>query len=99
MEVTTELPVAVPEGLVEEFLKRVPFVSEGISNIRLLSGAKFVAFELRSGFEARSDLVASHISDIASTLCLNSRPEASRIVAKRSIPVGPFRADPHPLLL
>jgi hypothetical protein len=58
MNSTAQLGTAVPDELTEEFLKRVPYVSEGISNVRFIPGSTTVAFELRPGFESQAELVA-----------------------------------------
>src|SRR5579862_6826696 len=99
MRLQTELHTAMPDELAEEFLKRIPYVSEGIVNVRLLPGGAQVAFELQPGFEDQGDVVASRISEVAGKLCLNYRPGASRTLAKRDALPSHFRDDPHPLLL
>jgi seryl-tRNA synthetase len=94
-----ELHTPIPDELIEEFLKRIPYVAEGIGNVRLLPGASRVAFDLPSSFEGQADVVASRISEVASKLCLNYRPGSARTLAKRDALGGSFRDDPHPLLL
>ncbi len=95
----TELQTRIPDELVDEFLKRLPYVSEGIQNVRLLPGAAQVAFDLRPGFESHADVVASRISEVAGKLCLNYRPGITKTLAKREAYPTPFQADPHPLLI
>jgi len=51
MSAFADLGATIPDDLVEEFLKRLPYVSEGIRNVRLLPGADRVAFDLGPGFE------------------------------------------------
>lgn len=99
MSTQAQLETAIPDDLVEEFLKRVPYVSEGIGNVRVLSGGSSVAFDLRPGFEGQEQLVASRISEVAGKLCINYRPGASRTVAKQDVLPSSFRDDPHPVLL
>jgi seryl-tRNA synthetase len=84
--------------LVEEFLKRLPYVSEGIGNVRLLPGASQVAFDLRPGFEGQEDVVASRISEIAGKLCSSHLLGIAKTLAKQDVLPSSFRADPHPLL-
>ncbi len=99
MRLQTQLHTAIPDELAEEFLKRIPYVSEGIVNVRLLPGGAQVAFELQPGFEDQGDVVASRLSEVAGKLCFNYRPGASRTLAKRDAFPSHFRDDPHPLLL
>lgn len=99
MNTIAELGVAVPDELADEFLKRVPYVSEGISNLRFLPGSARVAFELRPGFESQADLVASRISEVAGKLCVNHRAGAFKTLVKQGALPGSFRDDPHPLLV
>lgn len=88
----------MPDELAEEFLKRLPYVSEGIHNVRLLPGSTRVSFDLRPGFEGQAGVVASRISEVAGKLCRNYRPEASKTLVKRDSAAFSFHDDPHPLL-
>lgn len=99
MNAFAELAATVPEELAEELLKRLPYVSEGIRNPRLLPGGMRVAFDLRPGFESEAALVASRISEVAGKLCLNHRPGVSTTLAKRDTLPSSCNDDPHPLLL
>ncbi len=94
-----DLQAAVPEELADEFLKRLPYVSEGISSPQLLPGGARVSFELRPGFESQAELVAGRISEVAVKLCSNHRPGTSKTLAKRDVLPSSFREDPHPLLI
>lgn len=93
-----ELPTTIPTELVDEFLKRIPYVSEGIQNVRLADDGRSVSFDLRSGFENQQDLIASRIAEVASKLCLNYRPGTSRILVKREQFPSSYNQDPHPQL-
>lgn len=93
-----DLRAPVPGELTDEFLKRLPYVSEGISNPRLLPGGTCVTFELRKGFESQAELVAGRISEVAVKLCSNHRPGIFKTLAKRDTLPSSFREDPHPLL-
>lgn len=99
MSAQAELSTAIPAELVEEFLKRLPYVSEGIHNTRLLPGANRVEFDLRPDTQADAGLVASRIAEVAAKLCQNYRPGVSRTLARQDALPSDFRADPHPLLL
>jgi len=98
LSVFAELSNPIPDGLIEEFLKRLPYVSEGIHNVRLLPGETRVAFDLEPGFESHSDLVASYISEVAAKLCLNHREVISKSLARQDVLPSSFRIDPHTLL-
>jgi seryl-tRNA synthetase len=98
MSALAELTPSIPDELVDEFLKRLPYVSEGIRNIRLLPGAAQVAFDLEPGFEGDAVLVASRISEVAGKLCWNHRPGMSKTLAKQDVLPSSFNANPHPLL-
>ncbi len=98
MSARAELHNPIPDELIDDFLKRLPYVSEGISNIRLLPGAAEVAFDLRPGFENQSELVASRIAEVAGKLCLNHHAGTSKTLVKRDTLPGSFRDDPHPVL-
>jgi seryl-tRNA synthetase len=93
-----DLIATVPDELADEFLKRLPYVSEGISDPRLLPGGARVSFKLRPGFEGEAELVAARISEVAAKLCSNHRPGVSRTLAKRDTLPSSFHEDPHPLL-
>jgi len=93
-----DLSATVPEELADEFLKRLPYVSEGISGPRLLPGGTRVSFDLRPGFEGQAEMVAGRISEVAVKLCSNHRPGMTKTIARHDALPGSFREDPHPLL-
>jgi hypothetical protein len=88
-----ELSTKMPEELVDEFLKRVPYVSEGICNVRLLPGATRVEFDLRAGFDEQADLVRSRISQVAGKLCLNYRPGICKTLANQTALPSSFSTE------
>ena len=93
-----ELSNTIPDELVDEFLKRLPYVSEGIRNVRIAPAATRVTFDLLPGFESQTDVVASRIREIADKVCLNHREGNSRTLVRREAFPSSFCADPHPLL-
>jgi seryl-tRNA synthetase len=99
LNAVTDLGTTVPDELAEEFLKRLPYVSEGISNPRLLPGNTQVAIELRPGYEDKSEVLSSWISEVAVKLCSNHRAGISKTLAKREVFPSSFDGDPHPLLI
>lgn len=98
MSAFAELSTRVPDELVEEFLKRLPYVSEGIHNARLLPGADRVAFDLRPDTQGEAEVVASRIAEVAAKLCVNYRPGTSKTLARQDTFPSSFQGDPQPLL-
>jgi hypothetical protein len=94
LNAVTDLRTTVPDELVEEFLKRLPYVSEGISNPRLLPGNTQVAIELRPGYEDKSEVLSSWISEVAVKLCSNHRAGTSKTLAKREVFPSSFDGAP-----
>lgn len=99
MNTQAELNSAIPDDLVEEFLKRIPYISEGIGNFRLLPGGSCVSFDLRPGFEGQESVVASRISEVAGKLCSNHHAGMAKTLAQRDAMPSSFREDPHPFLI
>ena len=99
MNIQTNLPTVIPDELVEEFLKRLPYVSEGIANPRILPSRAGLSFDLQPGFEGQDQVIAARISEVADKLCSNYRPGASRTLAKQSNFPTTYREDPHPAML
>ena len=98
MNAFSELGTSIPVELIDEFLKRLPYVSEGIQNVQILPTADRVAFDLRPGFEGQAEVVASRIAEVAGKLCLNHRAGMIKTLAKRGVLPSSFSDDPHPLL-
>jgi len=99
MSAFAELNTAIPAELAEDFLKRLPYVSEGLRNPCLLPGGTRVAFDLRPGFENQTELVASRIAEIAGKLCMNHQPGVSKTLVRRDPLPSSFHDDPHSLLI
>jgi seryl-tRNA synthetase len=98
MRAFAELATTIPHDLTEEFVKRLTYVSQTISNPDLLPGARRVAFDVQPGFENRTDQVEAFIREIAEKLCLNYRPGRFTTLARRDKLPSSFSGDPHPLL-
>src|SRR5262245_25480355 len=95
---STELDREIPEELVEEFLKRIPYLSEGIHSFRLTPGSQRVSFELLPGFEDQADTVAGRIAEVADKFTINYRPAPPKVLVKREgRQVG--YDDPHTALI
>jgi seryl-tRNA synthetase len=93
----SDLGTSIPIELIDEFLKRLPYVSEGIHNVQILPSANRVAFDLRPGFESQAEVVAFRIAEVAGKLCLNHRAGMIKTLVKRDV-LPSFSDDPHPLL-
>ncbi len=98
MKSICELGTIVPPELVDEFLKRLPYVSEGIGNFEMLEGNSRLAFELRLGFEGKIEVVAARIGEVAIKLCRNYRPGMLKTLVRRDVFPSSHNADPHPQL-
>jgi seryl-tRNA synthetase len=95
MSVFADLDRRIPDELAEEFLKRLPYVSEGLRNAQLLPGASRVSFDLRVGFEKDAELVARRISEVAGKLCANHRSDVSKTLVRQDVLPSSFDIDPH----
>ncbi len=89
----------IPADLVEEFLKKLSYISESLSTYDLDPAARDnVSFELRPGHDAQSELVSSRIREVADKLCKGRRqPKIKLLVSRKDRDIS-FSADPHPLL-
>jgi seryl-tRNA synthetase len=98
MRAYADLTAAVPIELVDELVKRLPFISEAIAGTELLPGSSRVAFDLRPGFDNDAEEIARRIVDVAAKLCVNHRPGRSKTLARQDRFPSSFHDDPHPLL-
>lgn len=92
------LPLQVPQELAEEFLKRLPFVAEGLSAPVLSDDRQSVSFQLAPGGGRSPDDLAALIGDVAVKLCGNHRANRSRTLASRVERPSAYEDDPHPAL-
>ena len=92
-----DLPVPMPPELAEEFLKKLVYVSEGLTDCRIDAGTARVAFRLKPGFESTRDVVVARVLEVADKLTRFHRPGSSRVLASRTGP-GRHEADPHAAL-
>jgi len=98
MEAFADLDVEVPQRLEEEFLKRLPYVSEGIRNPRLGSDGRRVTFDLLERFAPRAHDIAAAIADVARRLTRDQRVLGARTIARRDERPSACADDPHPAL-
>lgn len=99
MTAMAQLEAAIPDGLADEFLKRLPYLSEGLREYRLLPGADTVEFVVHPGFESYIDLIAARIREVAAALVSTHYPTASKSLARRDTLPSSYRDDPHPELM
>jgi len=86
--------------LADEFLKRLAYVSEGLSSPRLLPGLASVEYSLSSQYERNAASIRADVVDVAEKLCAN--PDAGTVRVLHSQSVLPLRGsggDPHSELL
>jgi hypothetical protein len=94
-----DLQVAVPPELQGDFLSKLAYVAEGLSDCAMASeGGDCVAFALRADAPLGAEAVAGRIAEVAQRMCEAYRPNPNKVLrAERGRPV-PFGGDPHPLL-
>jgi len=92
---TADLPLRIPEDLVDEFVKRLPFVHERLRAPRLSADRTRVEFELPPEAADDAAAVAAAIVDIAGRMCSRHRPVLTRTLASRAELPTAFSADPH----
>jgi hypothetical protein len=96
---SVQLNAPVPDELVDEFLKKLSYVSEGLISYDLNRRTRdAVAFELGPASEDRSQLVASRIVEVADKLCKGRRPYTAKVLHSKRDRELRFRSDPHPAL-
>jgi seryl-tRNA synthetase len=98
MRTFVDLHVPLPDELLEELLKRLPYVSQGIQNFRILPGGNRAAFDLTPQFQGRGEVIAAQINEVAHKLCAGYRPGALRTLASQTTLPSSFQGDPHSLL-
>lgn len=97
MEVIADLKIPIPVELVDEFLAKLPYVSESLQDFELLSpGRNQVRFNLLPGHD-NQEMIAGRIAEVAQKMCQTYRPIEARILVSKE-GVGTFDQDPHPLL-
>lgn len=92
-----DLNVSIPVELAPEFLSKLHFVSQSITEFELTDDRSRVRFELRPGAAPESDTIAARVAEVAQKLCAAYRPAESKLRAARPVS-GSFCEDPHPLL-
>lgn len=87
----------IPAELVEEFLKKLSYVSESLTSAELDPAAlDNVIFELRPGHDRHRELVSSRIREVADKLCKGRREPKIKVLVNRKDRDISFSSDPHP---
>ena len=99
MNHSVQLNSRIPAELVDEFIKRLPYVSESLAAYDLNPQTwDNVSFQLMPGHEGDSEIVSGRIVEVADKLCKARRPPANKVLVSRKNREVSFGSDPHPLL-
>jgi hypothetical protein len=99
MNHSVQLKSAIPPELVEEFLKRLPYISESLLEYDLNADSHDqVRFALRPGGDDQAAIVSSRIVEVAEKLLKTRRAPSVKVLASHINRNISFDADPHPLL-
>ena len=98
MHAFANLKVTIPPELVDEFLTKLPYVSESLQDFELLPEQRnCVRFNLLPGYELDAQVIADRISEVAQKMCQAYRPSAPKVLVSSEGAVT-YRLDPHPFL-
>ena len=99
MTYNADLTVAVPLELVDEFLRKLPYISEALAEFELEPESRTrVLFKLSSADAEQAMIISARIAETARKMCHNHRPgEAKVLVDNLFRPVSGVD-DPHLLL-
>jgi seryl-tRNA synthetase len=89
--------VTVPPELVDEFLAKLYYVSEHVTEFELTAARDCVRFRLRPGAGEQSSLVAARIQEVAQKMCRAHRPGGGKVLIARDR-LSAFAEDPHAAL-
>jgi len=96
MNHSVQLKSAIPADLVDEFLKRLPYISESLLKYDLTADSRDrVHFDLRTGGDEPS-IVSSRIVEVADKLLKARRASSVKVLASRIKRDTSFDGDPHP---
>ena len=98
MDALADLKVTIPLELVDEFLAKLPYVSESLEDFELLSPDRnCVRFHLLPGHEGNAQLIAARFAEVAQKMCQSYRPSAAKVLVSKE-GANSYHQDPHPLL-
>jgi len=96
MNHSVQLKSAIPADLVDEFLKRLPYISESLLKYDLTTDSRDrVHFDLRTGGDEPA-IVSSRIVEVADKLLKARRASSVKVLASRIKRDASFDSDPHP---
>jgi hypothetical protein len=99
MSHSVRLNSPIPDELADEFLKKLPYVSEALASFELNPLSRdTVAFELKAGNGDLRQLVAERIVEVADKLCKGRRPHVAKVLHSKRERDFRFRSDPHQAL-
>src|SRR5262245_52712692 len=99
MNHSVQLNSRIPAELADEFVKRLPYVSESLVAYELNEETcDNVRFRLTPGHDQDLEVVSSRIVEVADKLCKARRQPASKVLISRKNGDFSYRADPHPQL-
>ena len=95
-----DLKAAIPEQITKDFLSKLHYVSEALEEFDLASDERNrVRFRVIAGNEAKADLIAKRIVEVAQKMSQAYRRSESKILVSRRARKSLFDKDPHPLLI
>lgn len=98
MPSSSDLRVTIPVELVDDFLSKLHYVSEGMQDFKLLTEYRNrVSFNLLPGYEHQAQIVAERIAEVAQKMCRAYRQTEERVLIARE-GTGSYDVDPQPLL-
>src|ERR1700682_335305 len=96
---SVRLNKGIPPELVDEFIKKLDFVSDSVPADDLDPAARdSVRFELRPGHDGQSELVSNRIREVADKLCKGRHQPNVKVLVNRKDRDISFSYDPHPIL-
>jgi hypothetical protein len=99
MTLSVRLDQKIPPELVDEFVKKLSYISESLISYDLdPAAADSVIFELRPGHHRQAELVSSRIREVADKLTKGRREQKVKVLVNRKDRDISFSTDPHPIL-
>jgi tRNA synthetase class II (G, H, P, S and T) len=99
MTYNADLEVSVPVELVDEFLRKLPYVSEALAEFELEPESRTrVQFTLRADDAQQAILISDRIAETARKMCRNHRPGEAKVLIDHMDRAVAGGADPHPAL-
>lgn len=94
-----DLDVTVPIELVDEFLRKLPYVSQALVEFELDPESRTrVRFDLRTDDPQQATVVSDRIAETARKMCRNHRPGEAKVLVDRMNRAVRGSEDPHSLL-